>query len=157
MTLNFRFHPTASIDHLNIRKEGSERDILAIDIKLSGDTDSTVLAAILGCGKAQARNFWNIKSEEKPILFNGISKITAWSEFDNCEVAIGARKFKGARVRRFAFQPQSGMVIKLECQVTVSDIHDSDVSYLCEHIRDDINVTIGSHPDLFDSKDSENE
>ena len=157
MTLNFRFHPTASIEHLNIRKEGSERDILAIDIKLAGDTTSTVLASILGCGKAQARHFWNVKSEEKAILFNGISKVLAWNELDNCEVIIGERKFKGARVRRFSFQPQPGMVIKLECQVTVSDIHDSDVSYLCEHIRDDINVTIGSHPDLFDSEDSKDD
>ena len=156
MSINFKFNPTATIDHLNIRKEGSERDVLAIDIKLSGDTDAGILSSILGCKPSQARHFWNTNSDDKPISFNGISKITAWSEFDNCQVEIGGRLFNGAKVRRFAFQPKPGLILALECQVTLTAIADADIAFICERIRDEIPVSIGAQPDLFtDGKEAE--
>ena len=149
MSINFKFQPTATIEHLNIRKEGADRDILAIDIKLSGDTEAGILASILGCKPTQARHFWNTNSADKPVAFNGISKIQAWTVFENCLVVIGDREFKNAKVRKFAFQPKKGLLLALECLVTLTSIGDAEIAYICDRIRDEVAVSISAQPDLF--------
>lgn len=62
MQLDLQFKGSASIQHLNIRKEGADKDVLAIDIKMKGEAPSDVLYHLLGCAKAKAKAFWDEKN-----------------------------------------------------------------------------------------------
>ncbi len=151
MSINFKYRGVASILHLNIRKEGSEREILAIDIKIIGETTADVLPGILGCTRAKALQFWDKKTDEKRPAFNGIAEVSGSAEFEHCEVLIDGHKFTDAKVRKFKFTPINGFLLNLTCQVSIADIHNSDVSFVCERMKSDVKVSIGSQPDLFDT------
>lgn len=49
MSIDFKFNGMASIEHLNVRKEGGGRDIPAIDVKIKGEAPGKVMASLMGC------------------------------------------------------------------------------------------------------------
>jgi len=152
MPLNFKFNEPASIEHINIRKEkGGDGEVLAIDVKVHGKAPAAILAEILGTTQAKALAFWDKKTDEQRPAYNGLTELITWTEFDKCEVRIEGREFKGAKVRKFRLKPENGFSLDTTLQVSLSDIHDSDVSYLCEKIRDDVDVSIATQPDFFDA------
>jgi hypothetical protein len=158
MQMNLEFKGSATIEHLNVRKEGAEKDILAIDVKVRGEAPSDILFHLLGCSKAKAKHFWDEKSDEQRGAYGGLALISTWTEFENCVVVLGqgktGRTFKGVKVRRFAFYPANYLTLKLTCQLQISDIHDADLAFICELVHENIAITITGEPGLFD--DNEN-
>jgi len=153
MGINFEYKDNATVEHLNIRKEGSDKDVLAIDVKVNGETGGKVLAQILGCSDKQATGFWDLKSEEQRATYTGVTEIDTWTEFETCTVKIGIKQFRGAKVRRFKFKPINHHMLDLTCSISLSDIHDKDVAYLCEQMKEDVAVSIESQADMFDEGD----
>jgi len=148
--LNLTFEGLAEIEHLNIRKEGAEKDVLAVDVKVGGVSPGEVLYQILGCAKAKAATFWDLKSDEQRAAYAGLAQIKCNAEFESCEITIGEKKFVGAKCRRFVVVPANFHKLNLVCQISISDIHDADVGYLCEQIRERVKVEVNGEPGLFD-------
>lgn len=150
MQLKLTFPDQAHIDHLNIRKEGAEKDIPAIDVRVSGLVPGEALFHILGCSAAKAAHFWDETSDETREAYNGISQIKCWTEFENCELSIDKKKFAGAKVRRFVLKPVKNQMLELKCLVSISDIHGADSGFLCDRAGERVPLVILGEPGLFD-------
>jgi hypothetical protein len=149
MQLNFTFNK-AEITKLNIRKEGGDHDILTIDTSIKGNAPGQILAPILGISKAKAESWWLPDTEEKLPAFHGLGRFQAWTEFDGCIVKIGTQEFKGALVRRFKLRLENGASLSVECQVTLKNIKRQEAGYLCDQVKETIEIRVSGETDLFD-------
>ena len=153
MEFSLEFSESAHIDNLTVRKEGPEKDITAIDVKVSGIVDGSALYHILGCSVAKAEHFWDLTSDETREAFSGITQIKCWSSFENCDVtfgSVGAKKFSAAKVRRFVLKPVKNRMIDLSCLIALSDIHGADAGFLCDRAGERIALSIVGQPELFE-------
>lgn len=144
----FQVKGTATIKHLNVRKEGAEDDkILAVDVKLEiKDVDRRLCAwfddaleAFLWRGNTNALIQRNICLA--PVQYAVEVKAT---------VTIGTHEFTGCEVKRFQLDPRDGGVMTLTCSVSVYP-GSADVSHLARLVSEETLVSIQSLPDLFDA------
>ena len=143
----FKLHGTASIKHLNVRKEGPDDEkIIAVDVKmifkkvdrkLCGYFDDA-LEAFLWRGDTDALITRNIF----------LSPVEYCNEIASANVVIGAQAYGGCDVKKFTFSADDGGVMTVSCSVSLYP-SSGDVATLAKLLQEDERVSIDGPPDLL--------
>lgn len=157
MTLEVQFQGGADVTHINVRKEGQEKEILAIDVKVSGNVRGDVAARLLGCDTWEIDQFWREEADSIVPRFTMMNDFSVASEFDGCEAKIGGRDFFGVKLKKFKFLPIEDKNIRLTMSIGITDLNKNDAAYLCELMNDSADVWAAGQPELFGSDTSEPE
>jgi ribosomal protein S25 len=143
----FKVQGSATIKHLNVRKEGPEDEkIIAVDIKLEiKQVDRRLCAyfddaleAFLWRGDTDALIARNMYLQ--PVAFSNL--------ITGATFTIESQTFVGCEVKKFAMEPRDGGVMSLTCSVSVYPLA-SEVSNLAKLVQDDAHIAIEGPPDLF--------
>ena len=134
----FKLHGTASIKHLNVRKEGPDDEkIIAVDVKmifkkvdrsLCGYFDEA-LEAFLWRGHTDALIARNIF----------LSPVEYSNQISSADVAIGSQAYGGCDVKKFAFKADDGGVMTVCCSVSLYP-SSGDVAALVKLLQEDDSV-----------------
>jgi hypothetical protein len=143
----FKVSGTASIKHLNVRKEGPEDDkILACDLKLEIKNVDRRLCGYFD--EALETFLWRGETDALIARNAFLAPVAYGNEVTSANVRIGSNSFVGCDVKKFAIEPRDGGVITLTCSVSVYP-STNDVSDLAKLVQDEASVSIEGPPDLF--------
>jgi hypothetical protein len=143
----FKVSGSATIKHLNVRKEGPEDDkILAVDVKLEIKQVSRALCAYFD--EALEAFLWRGDTDALIARNIFLAPVNYGNEISGASVRIGGDSFIGCDVRKFSLQPQDGGVMTLTCSVALYP-STSDVSSLAKLVQEEAGVSIEGPPDLF--------
>jgi hypothetical protein len=145
----FAFSGRATIQHLNIRKEGPDDEkILAVDVKLSGKADGLRLCPFFDAG------LFDFLFDEAGIARNVMLEPIGFSNvIEGAELQIAGIDFDGAKLSKFKVSPKDGGVVVLTFSAAISP-EGSDVAIISEYVADDVDVVARMAPGLFDSPPS---
>lgn len=143
----FKVHGTATIKHLNVRKEGPEDDKeLAIDLKVEFKRVDRRLCAYFD--DALEGFLWRGNTDAL-IVRNAFLGPTAYLHtITGAEVTIGELNFLGCDVKKFTLSPQDGGVLTLACSISMLP-SSADIAKLANWVLDEVSVSIEGPPDLF--------
>lgn len=143
----FKVAGTATVKHLNVRKEGPEDNkVLAVDVKLSIQQVDRRLCAYFD--EALEAFLWRGNTDALIVRNYYLAPPTYGNLIEGATVVIGGDTFYGCDVKKFSLEPFDGGVLTLTCSVTLFP-SSSDVSALAKIVQDDTNVEIEGPPDLF--------
>lgn len=148
--LNIKFLKGATLEHINVRKQGNEdNSFMALDLKLAGECSNSCLPRILGCEPNQVDVFWREDGDFNP-LFSGLTEIKSWAEFENCELILDVREqsFKGVKVKNIRFKPVSNLNVILTISVSIEDVGNSDMPLLANQLRETMGCEIIGQPEF---------
>ena len=155
MTFEVKFNSQPLITNVNLRKEGAEHDILAVDVSVKGNAPGVMAAELLGCSNQEVTALWHDDIEGFPARFSGITDIKSWAKFDNCTASIGNHKFDGVVAKKFKIKPIGGGEIEIAFQIGISNIPHKLVGDLGELVQEHAKVEIRGEEDMFDADDDE--
>ena len=144
----FNVSATATIKHLNVRKEGAEDDKeLAIDIKLVlQKVDAKLCAYFDG---ALESFLWRRDGDTGCYVRNMfLDPVSYIHTIEDCEVRIGENTFFGCEVKKFQLDPRDGGVMNMGVSVTAYP-NSEQVARLAKDVQEDVMVTIRAPLDLF--------
>lgn len=143
----FKVAGSASIKHLNVRKEGPDDEkILAVDVKVS---IMQVDRHICGYFDDALEAFLWRGDTDALIVRNAFLAPTVYlNQITGANVRIGEHEFHGCEVKKFSIEPRDGGVVTLMCSIALYP-NSSDVSELARLVQEDTNVSIEGPPDLF--------
>jgi hypothetical protein len=151
----FKVSGTASIKHLNVRKEGPEDDkVLAVDVKLEIRRVDRRLCGYFD--EALEAFLWRGDTDALIARNAYLAPVAYGNEITGATVQIGGNSYVGCDVKKFAIQPLDGGVISLTCSVSLFP-SSSDVSALAKLVQEDASVSIEGPPDLFDRSAESND
>lgn len=136
----------ATIEHLNIRKVGDDKQELATDIKLSF---SKLPADVLDFFDPMLRGFLWTEDQQGGLFVR--SPLMQPIQFANevvAEVTISGMEWFAAKAKKFAISPVDGGVVDLTCSVSVSPTA-AEVAKLAKLVQDGAFVSIAQPEDLF--------
>lgn len=143
----FKVAGTATIKHLNVRREGPEDDkVLAVDIKMEISRVDRRLCAFFD--DALEAFLWRGDTDAMIVRNMYLGPIKYGNYIDGATVEIDGRTFVGCRVSKFAIQPKDGGVIDLALSVSAYPTA-TEVSELAKLVQDDAAISIEGPPDLF--------
>ncbi len=155
MTFEIQFNANPEIQHVNLRKEGAEHDILAVDVKIKGEAKGKCAAELLGCSDAEVQHLWHDDIEGHPARYSGITAIDSWAKFENSVCTIGKSKFEGVTAKKFKVKPIGGGNVEVVFQIGISDIPRDKVGVLGDLVGEHAKVEIRGEEDLFDDGEGE--
>lgn len=138
----FAFKGTASLTHLNLRKEGDEeKRELAVDAKFKAKTDraifkhfDTELPAVLWTDAEAVRN-----TALGALKFSGIA---------TCDFAIYGMNFMGVEVKNYTLTPLDGHRVEITFSVSFNP-STADMKDLSACVADEVDIELSPVPDLF--------
>lgn len=144
----FKVSGTASIKHLNVRKEGPDDEkILAVDLKIEIKGVDRRLCAYFD--DALESFLWRGDTDALIVRNMFLAPLVYINEINGANVTIGLLEFSGCDVKKFAISPRDGGVFDMTCSIAVHP-SSADVSRLANLVQDEESVTIEGPPDLFD-------
>ena len=150
MTFEVKFNSKPMVTNVNLRKEGAEHDILAVDVDVNGEVPGSVAGELLGCSNRDAKELlWHQDIEGHPARMTGITAITSWAKFENCNLEIAGMKFDGVVAKKFKLKPVGGGALHLSMQIQISRIPDEHVGRLGECVRENTDVYVRGEEDMF--------
>lgn len=111
------------IRHINIRKEGEEREVLAIDVKMQASVQASLIDQLMceGINDGDAiRCFWNENEEGAP-RFLGVPGIAFQRTFKNVTTNMIGMEFSGCSISKFGFTPKAQRQATLTFSVTLQE------------------------------------
>lgn len=110
------FDSAVEILHLNTRKEGEEREKLAIDVKVQTKVDADFIDELI-CGgtvtKGDAHKaFWTENDHGEP-RFLSIDEMKILRDIKSVSVTLFEREILGCKVGKFKFRPCAGHTASL--------------------------------------------
>lgn len=142
----FNVRASASIEHLNIRKEGPEgEEEVACDVKLTIKKVDWRLCDYFD--PALAPFLWKQDTESWIVRSDKLGPISYSTTVEGATIVIGNEQFTGD-AKKFQIVPKDGGVIDLLCSVTIRP-NDDEVSALAKDLKEDVGVSIQAQPDLF--------
>lgn len=103
------FKVSADIKHINIRKEGEEQDVLAIDVKISAIVDAELVDSLMcediNDGDA-LRCFW-LENDTRDVRFMNVGEIKFQREYKSVSIQLIEMELTGCKVGKFSFSPMS--------------------------------------------------
>lgn len=149
----FKLAGSATIKHINIRKEGPQDDkILAVDLKLEFEQIDGGICAYFD--DAMAGFLWR---DSAMIVRNAFLAPLEYGHTISCAcVEIDDHRFFGAEVKKFKIEPKDGGRITLNCAVSLQP-STLEVSDFARRLQDSATVTIEGPPDLFDAAPAPNQ
>lgn len=145
-----RFHVSgsATIKHLNVRKEGPEDDkILAVDVKLEIEKVDRAICDYFD--DALIAFLWRHETGGLIARNAFLNPIAYMHEISGADVKIESGHFVGCEVKKFAIRPRDGGTLDLQCSVSIYP-GANDVADLAKRVQDGVRVEIQGPPDLFD-------
>jgi hypothetical protein len=140
-------HP-ASIQHINVRKEGEEgNEALALDIKLKFQGVDRRLCAYFD--DALEAFLWRGNTDALIIRNDHLAPVHYTTLIAGANVEIDGRNFIGVDVKKFVLTPKDGGVMDMTCSITF-EAHADDVLWVSNRLRDEVAMRIEAQPDLFD-------
>jgi hypothetical protein len=148
----FKVAGTATIKHLNVRKEGpDEEKILAVDVKLEIKKVDRHLCGYFD--DALEAFLWRGDTDALIARNPYLAPVSYANAITGATFTIGLHTFHGCDVKKFSLAPADGGVFTLGCAVTVYPSA-GDVSDLAKIVQDDELVAIEGPPDLFAVSDA---
>jgi hypothetical protein len=153
MALNLKFIGShAVIKHMNLRKQGQEDDrVLAIDIKVSGETQAMILNDLLGAspGEDLSGMFWSTVPGADPesLKSYAIKEVEVDGEWPNRIVHIGKHEARGD-MKKIHFMPRSGHRLDLTAQISIEGPRQELLDYLVSKLQENVTCHIESQPEL---------
>lgn len=151
LTINF-IGSHATIKHINLRKQGNDEDkVLAIDIKIEGETEASILNDILGAsiGDDLTDMFWSQVpgSDPKSLRTHWLKSIEIDSEWPIRIVRLGKHETRGD-VKKISFRPRPGHRLDLTASISIEGPQKELLDYLVSKIQENITCRIDSQPEL---------
>lgn len=141
----FRFKGTASIKHLNTRKEGEEEaQKLCVDLKLNARTDLTVFHFF---DEQLPHALWLPGTMAKRNLQLG--PLTFGHEHEGYSLECCGSTHQGVKVKKFHLEILDGGHINLTFSVSFEP-SGTEVATLAEYLADDIDIVLQSANQEFD-------
>ena len=143
----FKVSGTATIKHLNVRKEGPEDEkILAVDVKLEIKRVDRRLCAYFD--DALEAFLWRGDTDALITRNVYLVPVAYANEIRDASVTIGMHSYNGCDVKKFAIEPRDGGVMTLTCSVALYP-NSGDVADLAKYVQDEVSISIEGPPDLF--------
>jgi len=143
----FKVSGTATIKHLNVRKEGPEDEkILAVDVKLEIKNVDRRLCAYFD--DALEAFLWRGDTNALIARNMYLGPVHYGNEVSGASVQIGTQSFVGCDVKKFALEPRDGGVMIMTCSVALYP-SSAEVADLAKLVQDEDHVSIEGPPDLF--------
>lgn len=140
----------ASIDHLNIRKQGPEDDqVLAIDVKMSAEVDAQPFANALAPDQPDKFLDAFFDGDGEP-RFLALSEIQTWVDFSDHKVKIGSLHPVICDVKKIRFRCRGDRVLDVAYSVSIEEPSRSMIEYLAEQIRELVRVQINGQQEELD-------
>lgn len=134
----FKLLSGGDIGSINVRKQNLGDDdgsqVLAVDISVSGETDTNLLIDLLGCTPEQAAAFWTHSDANTP-CFHGIKKIPCSTEFCDHELKIASKVFPRVKLHKFSVEIIAGLKIKAYFTATIVGLAEHETETLLTHIK----------------------
>jgi len=168
MGADITFDSDPEIKHINLRKEGDDGEVIAVDLKIEGSArigpKGELIQRLLGCEESRALAFWYTpdngaspdpdENPESEIAFSGMTSITSWAQFEHKHQAnIGGLTFRPTKIGKFSLTPRAGYVVDLVFQVSISDITERQLNILIECLRTQVPMEFKGDPELFDEEE----
>lgn len=145
----FKVSGTASIKHLNVRKEGPEDEkIIAVDVKMEIKGIDRRLCAYFD--PALESFLWRGDTDALIVRNDFLSPVQYGHEITSATVKIASKTYVGCDVRKFAILPRDGGVMNITLSVSLYPSA-SEVSDLAKLVQEDTTVEIEGPPDLFEA------
>lgn len=138
----FLFDGYATINHLNIRKEGPEdcRE-LAVDVKFVGRTN----ASLCDFFDEQLRDFLFAEGDiARPMRMEPIGFT---NEIEHCDLDLLDQRFTGVKLRKFKIVPKDGGDIELTFTASFMPMRD-EVAVMAEMVTELVKVSARPQPQL---------
>lgn len=133
----------ATIRHINIRKQGEEQEILAIDIKLRG-TVSAELVDHLACSGlnegAVLNGFW--QSTDHAPTFSQIINVPFEREYRNVEIKFPGIEADSGCLKKFSFAPQESGTAELTFTANITNPPALFVSRISQLLMDTVEISL---------------
>lgn len=117
------FQVFADIKHLNIRKQGEDAEVLAIDIKLQANVPAQMVDDLMCEGINEGfciGSFW-LKSEDGAPAFPQLGEVPFDRDYRNLRVKVLGLELEGVSIKKFRFKAIAGEKAELTFQATVEE------------------------------------
>ena len=143
----FRVEKSATIKHLNVRKEGpNDEKEIAVDVKLHFEHLDRGLCSYFD--DALEAFLWRGDTEALIVRNGFLSPVAYGNKISGAIVKIGPDEFMGCDVRKFVVKPRDGGTIDLTCSVSFFPTS-NQVANIAKLVQDDDLVLIEGPADLF--------
>ena len=143
----FRVEGSATIKHLNIRKEGPDDDkVIAVDIKMEITKVDRRLCAYFD--EALEAFLWRGDTNALIVRNTFVEPVKYLYTLKDATVQINTRELFGCKVSKFQITPKDGGVIDLTLTVSALPTK-SEVAELANLVSDGAAVSINGPLDLF--------
>lgn len=141
-----------AIGHVNLRKQGNEdARVLAIDVKVEGETEAAVLNELLGAAPDDDLSgmFWSRLpgSDQNSLRTHALKTIEVANVWPDRIVRFGQHQTT-ADVKKVVFRPRPGHRLDLVAQVSIEAPSEQLLDYIIAKINDDVMCSIESQPEL---------
>lgn len=126
------FEAEVEITHINVRKEGEEKETLALDLKMSMMAEAGLVDSLmcedLNDGEAE-RCFWMANEEGTP-RFEQMDDVKFTRSYSNVNVEVMMLVLESCKLSKFSFKPMKGRKAELLFQVAIKEPHPMAVDRL---------------------------
>jgi len=147
----------AEILHINIRKEGPEGEVTALDVKLKAETDGAILQSIIGCESESdlLMAFWDVNDEDGNPRFWGMTTAKAETFFEGQHdvVMFGSHTVRPRKIAKFEFECRPRMQVELTFVLSIGNPDDNLLALLAEQLKGSVLIEITPDADLLDGMD----
>lgn len=152
MSLNIIFiGGKAEVTHVNVRKQGDDDSrVLALDLKLQGEVQSSALNQLLGAGQGDdfSNMFWGAAdTDPESLRTHAIEWIDIDGEWRNRFAYLGKLEVR-CHLRKAKVRPRPGHRLDLEASIAIENPSHEVRDYAIESLREYIQCRIDSDPEL---------
>jgi DNA segregation ATPase FtsK/SpoIIIE-like protein len=134
------FSAHADIKHLNIRKQGEDQEVLAVDIKLRAELRAEVLDSLMcedmNDGLADA-TFW-MRSEDRAPVFPQLGEIGFSREYRNVQAKLCGFEVHGCTLKKFSFRALAEAKAETTFSVTITEPPPKLIDTLASMLADSV-------------------
>ena len=151
-SINFKLNGGGNIQTVNIRKvkRGDNDNILAVDIKIQGETHGAILCDLLGVGSpGEVSSFWR-PNVDNDAAFNGISRIQCWAEYSDHKLKLSRKTFNNTMLTKFEVKPTAHMLAQVTFTATIEDISEADLELVATSLKRNVACADIGPKDMFE-------
>lgn len=160
MPLQCEFVGGVETEHVNHRKtDPGDPEVLAVDLKMTGQLDWEVLAKILCCSVSEINNLWHdeLRDEDQTPRFPMQKKIELSNIYRDHQLNLGDHKFVGVEIKKLSYEFKKHRRFLLTFSATIQRPTDEEVVFFSHILKDKVACSIGCDPDMFEElQDYEN-
>lgn len=135
------FDVHAQIKHLNIRKQGEEQEVLAVDIKLNAEVFAHVLDGLMceGINEGSAHDsFWSGPADNTEPAFPQLGDIPFAREYRNVRAKLLGFEVDGCVLKKFSFVALSGHRADLTFSLAITEPPAKMIDMLASALADSV-------------------